>query len=431
MNDLSLRLDSAERHALHNGLRLVIQPDRRLPLVALELCIEAGSAEDPHHLAGLAHLCEHLAFQGTTEDSVPLPELIQARGGTTNATTFHGRTCFRDLIPSGELPAALWAAAQRLAVHEIPLDDQAFDTQRRVLLAEHRQQSENQRLLAQLQTLLYEADHPYHRPPGGSPEGLQRITREDAKSFLSTQYGPERAILVLAGDLSTDEALRQIEETLGAIPRGTVPGRGPMPLEPSEPWEPSLPEIEQRRGIASPAPTVRTSLASRAPGYGHRLWYAADLAAHALTDRTSPLHRALIDDQGLAHAIRVSLLSMRRASTVAITVQAAAGVERQRIEDALLDSAGRLLRQGLGEAALSRAKKAAVKSHLFKMQTLDYRASLGARLTSYFEAPERLAEELHRYRQVDIEDLRTLGETLFQTGNRVLVSWTPGKGASS
>jgi len=259
---------------------------------------------------------------------------------------------------------------------------------------------------------------------------LQRLTREDAASFFSTHYVPERAILVLAGDLSPDEALRQTEEMLGAIPRGAVPGRGPMPQERGEPWEPGLPEIEERRVVASPAPAVRTSLASRAPGYGHRLWYAADLAAHALTDRTSPLHRDLIDDQGLALAIRVSLLSMRRASTVAITVQAAPGIERQRLEEALLDSAGRLLREGLTEAALSRARKAAVKSHLFKMQTLGYRASLGARLTSYFGAPERLAEELHRYRQVGIEDLRILGETLFQPGDRVLISSAPEKGAS-
>jgi zinc protease len=414
--------DAVERHTLPNGLRVVMQSDGRLPLVALELCIEAGSRHEPPHLGGLAHLCEHLAFRGISGDAPGLPTVLQSRGATSNATTFHGRTCFRDLLPSGELDAGLWAAARRLADHDLPEDEQMVSTQRRVLLAEHRQRSENRRLLAELQRLLYDAEHPYHRSPVGEPEGLRRLTRNDVVGFLTDHYVPERTILVLAGDLRPAEAVPRIEETLGVIPRGgSLETRGDRPT-PSE-----LPTVEQRRVVASPAPTVRTSVASRAPGYGHRLWYATELAAHALTDRASPLHRELIDEKGLAHALRVSLVSLREASTVVLTATAAPDIERQHLERALLDGAARLLRRRLPEAVVHRALKAAVKSHYFKMQTLEYRASLAARLTCNFDAPERLAEEARRYGEVTTEDVAALGETLFQPGNRVSLTMVPGE----
>lgn len=422
MNPLLSPTDAVERHTLANGMRVVMQPDDRLPLVALELCVEAGSGHEPPHLAGLAHLCEHLAFRGVSKEVRGLPKLLQSRGATSNATTFHGRTCFRDLLPSGELDAGLWAAALRLSDHNLPGEDPTLSTQCRVLLAEHRQRSANRRLLAEIQRLLYEADHPYHRSPVGEPEGLRRLTRDDVVSFLTTHYVPERAILVLAGDLKPAEALRRIEATLESIPRNDS-----SKSREDRPTPKDLPTVEQHRVVASPTPTVRTSLASRAPGYGHRLWYAAELAAHGLTDRTSPLHRELIEERRLAHAIRVSLVSMREASTVVLTASASPGVERQRLEEALLDGAARLLRQGLPETALRRARKWALKSHVFKMQNLDYRASLACRLTSYFGAPERLAEEVRRYGEVTSEDVAALGESLFQPGNRVTLTTAPGE----
>jgi predicted Zn-dependent peptidase len=412
-----------ERFRLANGLRVVVQPDPSWPIITSMVCYDAGSRRDPFGRAGLAHLCEHLAFDGPRHSANgTFPTRIEAVGGSAQARTMTDRLCFSATFPARHLDAVLAVEAERMAEPLDPQDGEALDIQRLVLIDELRQRSRSRRrgtAFEHVHRQLYPERHPYHTPPAGDPAGIEAITCDDVTAFVASYFSPASAVMVLVGDVSVVEAVRRVRDAFKALPGGATPPPDPGSFPPA-----------RRDHTAARVPAVVSTtdvyVAWAVPGFGHDAWYLASLLERGLSGgRSSPLARVLVDGSGLAQDIRGALVSMRDSSTLVIGATAARGVSRERLERGLLEATSNVLACGLTEASVRRARKKALSDHFGAVEDIERRADLCASMVCYLDAPERLEDEPLRYLGPDRDAIAAFAARLDRDMPHVVVSLVP------
>lgn len=229
--DLSWNLDA---YVLGNGLEAYLHRDDSLPLVAVDIWYHVGSKDESPERTGLAHLFEHLMFEGSLNHDDDYFKPLQEAGGSVNGSTSNDRTNYYEVVPSNFLERALWMEADRMA-HLLPVLDQAkLDNQRSVVMNERRQRVENQpygRISERIAKELYPPGHPYSWPVLGWMEHLEAMTLEDVHAFFRRHYRPANAVLVIAGRFEPDQARRWIDAYFGRIPSpaGDVAPDNPVP----------------------------------------------------------------------------------------------------------------------------------------------------------------------------------------------------------
>jgi predicted Zn-dependent peptidase len=407
-----------ERARLANGLRIVVQRDPRSPLVASMMCYAGGSRHDPASRSGLAHLAEHLAFDGPRRAAArTFAQRIEAAGGSAQAVTMADRVCFTALFPPPDLAAVLATEAERMIRPLDPRDTAALETQRRVLLEELRHRSVSRvraAVFEQVHRCLYPAGHPYHRPPAGDQEGIRAVTPADLEVFVARNISPEHAVLVLVGDLPVAETFEEARRAFESAPAGHPQSR----LEPSGPPEPSHVRVTR---VPARVATAHAHVAWSVPGFGMEGWHLAALLVRGLAiGRSSPLAQELVDRRGLAQEVRGSLITMRDCSTLLFEATAASGVSGQRLEEALQAAVEQALSERFSAAAVARSRKKALSDHYSAVESFERRADLCAAFACYLDAPERLEHEPQRYLRPDEEALAAFGSGLARKNHTTL-----------
>src|SRR4029077_4885653 len=273
---------TATEHRLANGLRLVLSEDHLTPVVAVCLWYDGGSPCERTGPTGLAHLFEHLMFQGSAQVSGNGHfELVQGAGGSLNGTTSFERTNYFETTPAHQLELALWLEADRMGSLLAALDQEALDNQRDVVKNERRQRYDNvpygtafERMMA----LAYPEGHPYHHTPIGSMADLDAVTLDDARAFFRANYAPNNAVLAVVRGIDPEQTRRWVEKYFGSIPAhdARVPSR-----------EGTLPDVigaELRVEIREEVPARALMATYRMPRDGTRECDAAELALTVLGD---------------------------------------------------------------------------------------------------------------------------------------------------
>jgi zinc protease len=412
-----------EHWRLANGLRVIVQVDARCPLVASMMCYDAGSRHDPPSRSGLAHFCEHLAFEGPRGAARGSGSVgIDSLGGAARAVTTTDRLCFSTLVPSGELGEVLAVEAERMARPPAPRDDEALEIHRRVLMRELRERSQARlRAVAfeQIHRLIFPEGHPYHRPPAGELDGIGAITAEDVRAFSTLHVTPRNALLVLVGDVSVTAAAELVTNTFGVLPAGAE--RPPEAACEENP-------LTGPRSLRVPAPVSGAHAYAAWPvaGFAQPDWYIASLLVRGLaTGRSSSLAQELVERTGLACEVHGHLVSMRDASTLVFGATAARGVASGRLEQGLVEATDRLLASGLSVEELARARKKALSDHYFVVQSLERRADRCGSLGCFRDAPERLHGEAERYLDPDRHAVALFASRLGKQAARATVSLIP------
>jgi zinc protease len=213
---------------LGNGMRLILQEDHHVPVVAVNLWYHVGSKDDPPGRSGFAHLFEHLMFQGSRHVSPNKHSslLVQAGVHEANASTDYDRTNYFETLPSSQLELALWLESDRMAYVGENLAQKNFARERDVVKNERRQRYENTAygmVRAETTAALFPKGHPYHHTPIGVPEDLDAATLDDVRAFWNRYYVPNNATLAIVGDFQAKHALELVTKYFGPIPRGPDP----------------------------------------------------------------------------------------------------------------------------------------------------------------------------------------------------------------
>lgn len=226
-----------ETFTLANGLRVIVHTDRKAPVVGVTVYYRVGSKNEPEGKTGFAHLFEHLMFGGS--ENVPdFDEPLVSAGSTaTNGSTWFDRTNYVETVPTGALDLALFMEADRMG-HLLGAVTQAkLDAQRAVVQNEKRQGDNQPYGLVQYAQIaaLFPKGHPYAHSTIGSMADLDAASLADVKSWFRDNYGPNNAILALAGDIDLKTAREKVEKYFGSIPAGpaVAPVVSPVPTLPA------------------------------------------------------------------------------------------------------------------------------------------------------------------------------------------------------
>jgi len=407
-------------HRLGNGLRVIAQRDASLPLVAVNVWYHVGSKNERRGRTGLAHLFEHMLFQGSehvgTNDHF---RYLQQVGGVANGSTWYDRTNYYETVPAHHLELALWLESDRLGFLLPALTPEKLETQRTVVMNERRQRVDNQpygRALEELQALAYPADHPYSWPVIGTMDDIAAATLDDVRAFFQTFYSPDNAVLSLVGDLDLEEAFSLVERYFGEIPFG--------PERPAV----AVPEAGSRGGrsvLFDDVELRRLYMGWRIPAYGTADWYGLDLLASALSDgKTGPLYRDLVYERELAQDVSVTVLPTELEALFLVIATVRPEADPGRLEAGILDHLRTATREPLPDLLFSSTRERMATVFLEAQQSLDRRADLLSQHATFFDRPEGALEELDRYLDLEADGvLETAARRL--SGNPVTVVVEP------
>jgi len=224
--DLVQRVDIPwSRFQLDNGLTVVVNEDRKAPVVAISVWYNVGSKDEPAGSTGFAHLFEHLMFGGSENAPGSYLSRLQAVGATSlNGTTWFDRTNYFQTVPTPALEQALYLESDRMGYFLGAVGQDVLDLQRGVVQNEKRQGDNQPYGLTQYATLeaLFPEGHPYRHSTIGSMADLDSASLETVRQWFRDKYGPNNAVVVLSGDIDEATARTLMEKYFGGIPRGPV-----------------------------------------------------------------------------------------------------------------------------------------------------------------------------------------------------------------
>jgi zinc protease len=290
----------AEQFVLPNGLQVVVIPDARAPAVTQMLWIRAGSSDEPPGQSGAAHFLEHLMFKGTARFPGDFSARIAALGGSDNAFTSNDHTVYVQRVAAEHLPTVMELEADRMT--GVVLDAPALEAERGVIVEERglRTESEPAAILQeQMQAALW-LNHPDGRPVIGWRHEIDALALPDLTAFHRARYVASNAVLVLAGDVTSERARALAAQHFGPLPSVPVPTR----FRPLEPPQLAARHLTYRDDRVRQPLLLRSYIApERQAGDQRQAAALAVLAALLAGSTTAELDRRLIHGDGTAVAV--------------------------------------------------------------------------------------------------------------------------------
>ncbi|MFG2843295.1 M16 family metallopeptidase [Kitasatospora sp. NPDC048296] len=417
-------------HRLANGLRVVLSEDHLTPVAAVCLWYDVGSRHEVKGRTGLAHLFEHLMFQGSANVSNNGHfELVQGAGGSLNGTTSFERTNYFETMPAHQLELALWLEADRMGSLLAALDETSMENQRDVVKNERRQRYDNVpygTAFEKLTALSFPDGHPYHHTPIGSMADLDAATLEDARAFFRTYYAPNNAVLSVVGDIDPEQTVAWVEKYFGSIPGHD----GKQPPRSGE-----LPDTigrELREEIHEDVPSRALMAAYRLPHDGTREADAADLALTILgSGESSRLYNRLVRRDRTAVAAGFGLLRLAGAPSLGwLDVKTSGDATIQQIDAAVDEELARFAAEGPTPEELERAQAQIEREWLDRLTTVAGRADELCRYAVLFGDPKLLNDALPKVLDVTAEEVQAVAKARLHPDNRAVLVYEPTAAAS-
>ena len=340
------------RYVLPNGLTLIVHEDRKAPIVAVNIWYHVGSKNEPTGRSGFAHLFEHLMFNGSENFNSDFFKATELLGATDqNGTTNKDRTNYFQNVPTSALDSILWLESDRMG-HLLGAVDQARLDEQRGVVQNEKRQGENQpygRVWNAITEATYPDDHPYGHTVIGSMDDLNAADLPTVQQWFKDYYGPANAVIVLAGDISPEEALAKVTHYFGDIPPGppiTQPARMIAPMV-----------GEQREIMYDRVGQPRLYKVWNVPPAGEADADHLGLLAQVLTSgRNSRLYKRMVFDDQTATGVSAFVSEGEIGSQFVIVVTAKPGQDLAALEAVVDEELGRLLRDGPTANELERAR---------------------------------------------------------------------------
>ena len=284
---------------LANGLEVVVVPDRRAPVVTHMVWYKVGAADETPGTSGIAHFLEHLMFKGTAKNPAGrFSQAVAAVGGQENAFTTQDYTGYFQRVSRDNLKMLMEFEADRMT--GLVLSNEAVVPELKVVLEEQNQRVANNpraKLSEQIDAALY-LNHPYGKPVIGWRHEIEKLNRGDALAFYKRFYTPNNAVLVVAGDVTTDEIKTLAEATYGKVAKTVEIGPRRRPQEPAQiaARHVTLADAQVQQPSLHRAYLVPSSTTAK-PGESEALEVLSFILGHGTTSR---LYRTLVVDRELA-----------------------------------------------------------------------------------------------------------------------------------
>jgi len=345
---------------LANGLTVLVHEDHKAPVVAVSTWYNVGSKDEPNRKTGFAHLFEHLMFNGSENLPGDFFEYLQQIGATDyNGTTSFDRTNYFQTVPTGALERALFMESDRMGYLLGAVTQEKLDNQRGVVQNEKRQNDNNPGGLVFYEILknLFPEGHPYQHTTIGSMEDLDQASLADVKTWFRDKYGPNNAVLVLAGDIDAATARPLVEKYFGAI------GQGPV----NTPAAAAVPVLSAPKSIVMKDRVAAVSVQRYwpMPGLLDRKLVALDIAGSVLGGlASSRLDNVLVRNEKVAVGVTAGLFAFQRVGIFTASATVKPGVDPALVEKRLDELIGQFIAEGPSDDEVRRAATSEVAQRI-------------------------------------------------------------------
>lgn len=415
---------------LENGLRLILAEDHLAPVVAVNLWYDVGSRHEEPGKTGLAHLFEHMMFQGSRHVAKGEHfKYIEAAGGSLNATTWLHRTNYFESGPSGCLELFLWLEADRMGGLLDALGQETLDNQRDVVKNEKRQRYDNLpygNWWPALIERLFPDGHPYHHPTIGSMQDLDAATVADCHAFFETHYAPNNAVLTVAGDFDPDRARDLVVKYFGGIAANPALRAAQAVPEPGPLHGPIRDLIPDR------VPLSRIFGAYRSPPAGTREADAIEIASAVLalsSSKGTRLYRELVRERRLAQDVEFWTMEFETVSVAGGSATLRPSVALEDLEAGFFETIEGLA-AGITEDEMDRARAglehSIIRSRLLRTSS---RADWLSECATMFGDPGRVNDRIPDLLSVGTAEVVEAARNVFRPENRVEIVFVPEEAA--
>lgn len=355
-----------EQFTLANGLRVIVHTDRKAPVVAVSIWYDVGSKHEPKGKTGFAHLFEHLMFNGSENVPGDFFEPLQQIGATDlNGTTWFDRTNYFETVPTAALDRTLFMEADRMGHLLGGITQGKLNNQRSVVQNEKRQGDTQPYGLTEYAQIagLFPPDHPYGHSTIGSMADLDAASLDDVKGWFRQHYGPNNAVLVLAGDIDVPAARALVEKHFGGFAAGPKqqPVSAPIPTL-------SAPKYEVMKDQVA---TTRLYRWWVAPGLNDPDTVPLSVGMAVLGGlASSRLDNALVRDEKLAVGVTASLQTFAQMSIAEITADVRPGADVAQVNKRLDGILGELMAKGPNADEVQRVATRAVSAKISGLESV-------------------------------------------------------------
>ena len=397
------------RFTLSNGLRVLVHEDNTTPMAVLNILYDVGARDENESQTGFAHLFEHLMFGG----SVNIPsydEPLQRVGGENNAFTSNDITNYYITLPAVNLETAFWLESDRML--NLAFSEKSLEVQRNVVMEEFKQRYLNQPygdVWLRLRPMVYK-EHPYKWATIGKELAhIEHAHIDDVKAFFKKHYNPQNAIMVVGGDVKTEDIKALAEKWFSPIPQGEKYVRN-LPQEPKQ--------IEARREtVTAKVPLNDVYIAFQAPARLDNGYYAVDLLGDILSrGNSSRLYRNLVKDQQLFSEIHAYMTGSFDTGMFVVEGKPLAHVSTVQAEAAIWQQLELVKQYDVPAEELTKVKNKTESTLVFsEISLLDKAMNL-----AYYELlgdAENLNDEAGKYLQITAEDIRAQANSIFNKEN--------------
>ena len=410
---------------LDNGLRVIISEDHYAPVYAIEVSYKVGSRDEREGRTGFAHLFEHMMFKGS-ENVGPGEHfyLVFTKGGSMNGTTDNDRTLYFEVMPKNQLDLGLFLESDRMRSLAINKDN--LENQRQAVKEERRLGVDNQpygQAFEKMDELIY--DNPaYKHSVIGSMADLDAASVEDVQQFFKMYYAPNNAVLSLAGDLDTKEALAKVKKYFGGVARQPAPK--PVDLK-----EPEKKEERRARIDDKLARLGRIDIAYRIPDVTDADTRALAVAASILGGGESGrLYQKLVKDKEVASNIFCFQDGLAGPSKFEIVATVRPGKTPEEVDGLISEEIARLVSEPVTDRELLRARTAIRRSVLIPRESVLSIAIALADSTALYNDPGRINTEPEKRLAVSAADIQKAAKTYLRAANRAVVVSVPAPAAA-
>ncbi len=411
-------------YQLDNGLKVIVKPDHRAPLVVAQVWYKVGSSYEETGATGLSHVLEHMMFKGTEKYGPgDYSQQIARLGGTENAFTGRDYTAYFATISAKHLSAVLALEADRM--HNLVLDQTEFAKEIEVVKEERRLRTDDKPTgltYEQLQAVAWRAS-PYRNPVIGWMTDLDNMQLSDLQTWYERWYTPDNATLVVVGDVQPEAVLELAKQHFGTVPKRTM-----IPLKPQqEPQQQGMTQVSVR--TSAQQPYLMMGYKTPVVGKSQEAWepYALAILSSILDGGESArLSRELVREQRIAASAGAQYNPYSRLSNLFFfSGTPTDGHSVDELQQAFVGQIQRLKTALLEKPELQRVINQAVSAKVYEQDSLFYQAMQLGLLETIGLDWRLSAQEIARLRAVTPEQVRTVAQRYLIDDNVTIATLVP------
>ena len=399
-----------EKFQLDNGLKVLVHQDTSTPMAVVNVLYNVGAKDEDPNKTGFAHLFEHLMFGGSV--NIPVyDEPLQRAGGENNAYTTNDLTNYYCQIPAENIETAFWLESDRML--SLAFSKKSLEVQRKVVCEEFKEHYINKPYgdaWHKMRSLAY-TQHPYRwMTIGASLQHVEDATMEDVKDFFFQFYRPNNAILVVTGNVQTEQVKQLAQKWFGPIEAGKPYVRN-LPKEPVQ-------EKSRSMDVRADVPLDMLMMTWHMGGRFDEGYHATDLITEVLGGGTSArLYEQLIKVKQIFSSIDCYHFGTVDPGLLVIEGKLVKGISMAVAEKAVLEEIEKIKNEILDAKEVQKVINKTESVICFEDMSIMNRAHSLA----YYELlgdADLMNKELSMYQKVTPSMIQHTAQQIFQDSNR-------------